>query len=209
MDRIELSLDDIRGRMEGGELLLVPAGERDLHETATTVADRLDVDPPVLVERDVLPRAMKEFMVEGKRVLAVMWSMDLEEIGDEIELVAIKRIPFRDPDLVFGAPTLSFISRMGPFWENIPEGARAVYDHRYRKLSEGYIEGLRRGGMDISAHAVKGELYSYLQRGSAELGIGVVRDENMPRDPGAWPLDRIMGGEIIISGPTSIWGPHG
>jgi hypothetical protein len=196
----ELTLNELRRSLNGEEVLAVPRDDPELVIIATKVSDDLGTGPPVLIDAGRLIEVLGAFVEEGRRPLVILWTADLEELGKPANLICLANVSMDAPGYVFGSPTLCFMSRKGPFWNSIPKRARAVYQERYRMISEGYIEGLRRGGLDISSVPVRGELGEYFRNGMADIGIGMLRSEEQLIESGSWPLDRIISSYPIIVG---------
>ena len=198
MTELKLTLERIKRELEGKGTLVLHSDDPRLIEIGTLVADELGLQPPILTDRGDLGIVLERLRSEGLSPLTIIWTADMEEFGSDIGLRTLAEIPYQDPNAIFNAPTLSFLSRTGPFWKNIPDRTRAVYDHRYQSISEGYFEGLRRGGLEITSTPVKGDLGDYFRNGMADIGI--VNDEDLLIETGTWPLDRIIPSRPVIAG---------
>lgn len=189
----------MKSKMTGHETLIVLSDDPRLQDIGSFIADEIGSDPPVLTDRGGLRTAIDLIRSEGRDPLILLYSTDMEEFGYDLGLEVIERSQDLDSENVFLKPTLSFMSRYGPFWDSIPERPRAVYEERYSNLANGYLDGLRRGGLYISAMSVTGDISSYFRNGSADIGIGMLRNEDLLINSGSWPLDRISMGDPVIA----------
>ncbi len=197
MIRLDSMLRKIGKKITGNETLVVLSDDQVLQEAASRITDELETGPPVLSNREGLSSAFRLLIRENRTPLVLLWSTDLEESGLDLEVIA--RTRFIDPGYVFGMPTLGLVSRYGPFWDRIPDGARAVYEERFRITAEEYIGGLRSGGLSINSSSVKGDIYSSLGRGEADIGIGMIGKGDLLSESGSWPLDRISSAEPVLA----------
>ncbi len=200
MTELKLTLENIKRELKGKETLVLLSDDTRLMEIGTQVADELGLQPPILTDRGDLGIVLERLRSEGVSPLTMIWTADMEEFGSGIGLEILAEIPYQDPNAIFNGPTLSFLSRAGPFWSNIPDRPKAVYDQRYQRISEGYFEGLRRGGLEISSTPVRGDLGEYFRNGMADIGIGIINYEDLLIETGTWPLDRVIPSGPVIAG---------
>ncbi len=204
MIELELTLDKMRERRTGRESIIVLSDDPRLQDIGTRITDDLETGPPILTDRGGLRSAIELLTSEGRDPLVLLWSVDMEEFGNDLGLEVKGKISYYDRKSVFGRPTLSLLSTHGPFWDSIPDKPSAVYEERYRNISEEYIEGLSLGGLHISGSSMRGDLTTSLRNGMVDLGIGVLSGEELLSLSGSWPLDRIHTCEPLLAGfPSS------
>jgi hypothetical protein len=191
MIEIDSMLKEIKKKRTGNENIVTLSNDRGLQNLASMLTDELDTDPPILTDRGGLRSAIEVIRSQGREPLVLLWSTEFEEFGIDEGLQIFARGEFSDPESIFGRPTLGLVSKHGPFWDRIPQGARAVYDEKYSKTATDYIKGLRSGGLSISSSLAMGEIYSSLGNGEADIGIGMIGREELLTKSGSWPVDRI------------------
>ena len=175
----------------------MPQEDRDTSGRCGPARNR--AGPPVSIKREDLPSTVEELRADNIDPIVLIWSTELNSDEFKLDLQPLAAFDHYDHNKIFGCPTLSFLSRTGPFWESIPKRTRAVYDERYSTIAEEYFEGLRRSGYDITTLPVRGDIGKYFRIGMADIGIGIVTDETLIAESRTWPLDRILKGEPVLA----------
>jgi len=108
-----------------------------------------------------------------------------------------RRIAWRDPRAIYGAPALSLIGESFALLSE-PRTLRAAVCDRYRRLGEVYFEALRRGGVRLEVVPIAGAVEACIASGVTDLIVDIVVTGRTVAEAGLQVLRVISTSDVAV-----------
>lgn len=134
------------------------------------------------------------------RAFGLLWRADLEEellSGSGPEAEVLCRVPYHDPESLFGRPALCLLSRHGPSWRDLPKVPSIALDRRYPNLARDYLRYWS-GAYRLIGSDIEGPIGWQGPFVGADLALSLVGSPEILERTDFRPLDRILDSDPVL-----------
>ena len=150
-------------------------------------------DIPALVER-LCAQGINAYGITGEDLLV---EYALKNKGN---LKIIKRIGWDDTSSIFGKPALCLLGPENKRLEDFNGLVRVGINKKYERLSENYVEKLRRGGLNVETIAFNGNTEQGVAQGMADLCIEIVCTGKQMKECGLAVYEKVFESGLVLIG---------
>jgi ATP phosphoribosyltransferase len=157
--------------------------------------------PRVAVRGEDVPTLANAVAKSGRPVIAFTGDDLLDEwllAGNALHpALQRRRIAWRDPRAIYGAPALSLIGKSFALLSE-PRMLRIAVCDRYRRLTEVHFEALRRGGVRLEVVPIAGAVEACIASGVTDLIVDIVVTGRTVAEAGLQVLRVISTSDVAV-----------
>jgi len=156
------------------------------------------------VRGEDIPFLVSEFSKAGKKAIGLTGEDLFREFllqNPYANFEVLKKIPWKDPEAMFGKPALCLMGRKDSNLLALPKKLRIVISAKYKFIADNYLNALEAFyGFSFSRIYVKGATEATFAEGISDLIIDIVYTGRSMSDNGLRVYEKIIESDFVIIG---------